>query len=339
MLEAFHQLEAYFRGERQTFDLPLNLRGTPFQQEVWAALRKIPYGTTLSYGKLAATLGRPVAARAVGSANNRNPLPIFIPCHRVIGADGNLVGYLGGLDWKRRLLALERAFRKPSGDDRVLAVAAEASHEQTKTSALFRMELPPGRAPTDAQWAAVVRCDADADGRFWYAVRSTGIYCRPSCRSKQPLREGISLFDSIEDAGRAGYRPCKRCRPDLAEYEPVRALAEEAKRLCETLWADDEALRSALSALPVTQRHLLRIFKDTYGCTPAGHIANLRVEQAKAWLISSESRDGGEPRTFRTVTDIAHLCGFGSLSSFYAHFRKRTGMSPVDWRTTSGKMP
>ncbi len=103
------QLMEYFAGGRRTFDLPLAPRGTEFQQTVWAALRRIPYGETLSYGELARRIGRPHASRAVGLANGANPLPIVVPCHRVIGADGSLTGFGGGLDIKRRLLALERA--------------------------------------------------------------------------------------------------------------------------------------------------------------------------------------------------------------------------------------
>ncbi|MFD8547751.1 methylated-DNA--[protein]-cysteine S-methyltransferase [Streptomyces sp. NPDC059649] len=102
------QLRAYFRGELTTFDLPLALRGTPFQRRVWAALCTIPYGETRTYGQLAALLGTPGAARAVGLANGRNPVGIIVPCHRVVGADGSLTGYGGGLDRKRRLLAFER---------------------------------------------------------------------------------------------------------------------------------------------------------------------------------------------------------------------------------------
>ncbi|WP_229852628.1 methylated-DNA--[protein]-cysteine S-methyltransferase [Streptomyces albospinus] len=105
---AITQLRAYFRGELTTFDLPLALHGTPFQRRVWAALRTIPYGETVSYGRLAERLGVPTAARAVGLANGRNPVGIIVPCHRVVGADGSLTGYGGGLDRKRRLLAFER---------------------------------------------------------------------------------------------------------------------------------------------------------------------------------------------------------------------------------------
>ncbi|MDR0600071.1 MAG: methylated-DNA--[protein]-cysteine S-methyltransferase [Treponema sp.] len=101
------QLEEYFAGKRRNFDLPLAPRGTAFQLLIWKALRGIPYGTTLSYGELAARAGRPRACRAAGMANNRNPIVIIIPCHRVIGKNGDLTGYGGGLPVKEYLLALE----------------------------------------------------------------------------------------------------------------------------------------------------------------------------------------------------------------------------------------
>ena len=110
--EAFTQeateLREYFAGERREFSLRLAPQGTPFQQRVWKALCRIPYGETWSYGQLASQIGKPSASRAVGLANGRNPLPIVIPCHRVIGANGSLTGYGGGLPIKRHLLALER---------------------------------------------------------------------------------------------------------------------------------------------------------------------------------------------------------------------------------------
>ena len=102
------QLEEYFAGKRRVFDLPLNPKGTAFQQKVWQALQEIPYGETRSYKEIAGIVGSPKGMRAVGMANNRNPISILIPCHRVIGADGALVGYGGGLDLKRELLALEK---------------------------------------------------------------------------------------------------------------------------------------------------------------------------------------------------------------------------------------
>lgn len=102
------QLEEYFAGKRADFDIPIKPRGTVFQKQVWNALLKIPYGETRSYGAIAKSIRKPKASRAVGGANNKNPIPILIPCHRVIGANGQLVGYGGGLNKKKWLLGLER---------------------------------------------------------------------------------------------------------------------------------------------------------------------------------------------------------------------------------------
>ena len=109
------QLGEYFAGQRRTFDLPLAPQGTPFQLQVWQALARIPYGSTLSYAQLAQALGNPDAVRAVGAANGRNPLPIVLPCHRVIGADGSLTGFGGGLPTKQFLLQLEGALAPARG--------------------------------------------------------------------------------------------------------------------------------------------------------------------------------------------------------------------------------
>lgn len=110
---AIEQLEAYFAGDRTTFELPTALRGTTFQRTVWTALQEIAYGETLSYGRLAARIGRPGASRAVGLANGRNPLSIVVPCHRVVGAGGKLTGYGGGIERKRHLLELEQRRTRP----------------------------------------------------------------------------------------------------------------------------------------------------------------------------------------------------------------------------------
>jgi len=121
LAEASRQLTEYFAGERRRFDLPLDLRGTPFQRRVWEELRTIPYGETVSYGELARRIGKPGEAREVGSAVGRTPTPIVVPCHRVIGADGALVGYGGGLPRKRALLDLEQG---------VLPLAAAGTEEE-----------------------------------------------------------------------------------------------------------------------------------------------------------------------------------------------------------------
>jgi methylated-DNA-[protein]-cysteine S-methyltransferase len=110
--EAERQLREYFAGQRQTFTVPVDVAGTPFQRRVWQALRTIPFGETRSYAEIATQIGHPRAVRAVGAANGRNPLPIVAPCHRVIGSNGTLTGFAGGLENKARLLALEGISRK-----------------------------------------------------------------------------------------------------------------------------------------------------------------------------------------------------------------------------------
>lgn len=112
------QVDAYFAGDLQAFDLRIAARGTPWQRRVWDALAEIPFGQTTTYGELAARIGRPTAARAVGAANGRNPVSLVVPCHRLVGARGALTGYLGGLDRKEWLIAHERrvaAARAPGG--------------------------------------------------------------------------------------------------------------------------------------------------------------------------------------------------------------------------------
>jgi methylated-DNA-[protein]-cysteine S-methyltransferase len=112
--EVIIQLGDYFAGRRTDFDIPLELAGSEFQRSVWAALRTIPYGDTASYGDIARQIGDPGASRAVGLANNANPIPVIVPCHRVIGADGSLVGFGGGLWRKHHLLTLERSAVEPA---------------------------------------------------------------------------------------------------------------------------------------------------------------------------------------------------------------------------------
>ena len=113
LAEPLRELDEYFHGQRSDFSMLLAPTGTAFQRLVWASLRAIPCGETRTYGQIAAAIGRPKASRAVGGANNKNPIPIVVPCHRVIGASGALVGYAGGLDQKAMLLDLERAKPEP----------------------------------------------------------------------------------------------------------------------------------------------------------------------------------------------------------------------------------
>ncbi|MDR1483628.1 MAG: methylated-DNA--[protein]-cysteine S-methyltransferase [Planctomycetaceae bacterium] len=107
----FGQLSEYFAGDRKIFDFPILPEGTEFQKQVWRQLQLIPYGETVSYGNIATKISNPKSARAVGNANNKNPIAIVVPCHRVIGANGNLVGYAAGLEIKEKLLALEKKYK------------------------------------------------------------------------------------------------------------------------------------------------------------------------------------------------------------------------------------
>jgi len=109
--QTVEQLTEYFEGKRTQFDLPLDVEGTPFQKAVWSELLRIPYGETRTYGEIAKAIGRPGAARAVGMANHENPVAVVIPCHRVIGRDGSLTGYAGGVQLKAQLLSIERRHR------------------------------------------------------------------------------------------------------------------------------------------------------------------------------------------------------------------------------------
>ena len=107
---AQRELEEYFAGRRRAFSVPLSIHGTPFQEKVWRALAEIPCGEIVTYGEIARRIGNPKACRAVGMANHANPLPVFLPCHRVVGADGRLTGYAGGLEIKRKLLKIEGCY-------------------------------------------------------------------------------------------------------------------------------------------------------------------------------------------------------------------------------------
>lgn len=135
---------------------------------------------------------------------------------------------------------------------------------------------------TEAEmWRAVVENDASCDGRFFYAVQSTGIYCRPSCKSKPPRRENIRFFETARQAESAGFCPCKRCRSDLADYQPVREIAKKAKKLLEDSFYEGCALNRELRQLGVSRRRMAEIFREEYGLTLSEYAGNLRGLEAK----------------------------------------------------------
>ena len=171
-------------------------------------------------------------------------------------------------------------------------------------------------------WRAVCENDDAFDGVFFYAVESTGIFCRPSCKSKTPKRENVRFFDSASAARAAGFRPCKRCRSDLADYQPMRDIAEKARLLLEDSFAADQDRALALRCLGLSRRRLAEVFLAVYGVTPSDYLARLRLEAA-TWLLAD---------TDDAIIDIAYSVGFGGLSSFYRFFKGQSGLSPAAYR-------
>lgn len=174
----------------------------------------------------------------------------------------------------------------------------------------------------DARWRAVVACDSCADGEFFYGVKTTGIFCRPSCNSKTPLRRNVRFFDTVEEARQGGFRPCKRCRPELHEYDPGRELVGQVKRVYESHYEDIRMVKDAVAGLGVSRNHLMRLFRQHEGCTQTQYLARVQIENARKLL--RETQDG--------ILEIAMACGFASLSSFYKRFREITGTTPTAWR-------
>lgn len=174
----------------------------------------------------------------------------------------------------------------------------------------------------EEKWTAVSENDASYDGIFFYAVKTTGIYCRPSCKSKQPKRENICFFDSSEEARAAGFRPCKRCRSDLLDYRPMKDIAARTKRLLEEAFSERTNLDRELKGMGVSRRRMSDIFKDEYGLTLSEYVNQLRAEAAKRMLAETDD----------AIIDIAYSVGFGGLSSFYRFFKSAAGTSPAAYR-------
>ncbi len=171
-----------------------------------------------------------------------------------------------------------------------------------------------------SRWQAVLDNDAGQDGVFFYGVASTGIFCRPSCPSRPPRRDNVRFFETREEAIQAGFRPCKRCRPDLLAYAPERETARRLKALLDRRCADPAALNRELADLGLSRRRLEEIFLKTEGRTITEYLNRLRVERAKALLQTLP------------VSQAAYEAGFGSLSAFYRHFRAAAGCSPAQFQ-------
>lgn len=173
----------------------------------------------------------------------------------------------------------------------------------------------------DEMWKAVKECDASCDGKFFYGVKTTGIYCRPSCKSKLPNRENVVFFKTRREAENEGFRPCKRCRPDLVQYDPAADLSERTKKLLDSYFSDRMKLESDMREMGVSRKHLTEIFKQQYDITPSEYLTQVRIAAARSLL-----QDG------YSVTDAAGMAGYENLSEFYDYFRRQTGMTPARYR-------
>lgn len=183
---------------------------------------------------------------------------------------------------------------------------------------------------TDRQrWQAVLDNDRRYDGVFFYGVASTGIFCRPSCPSRPPRRDRVRFFPTADAALAAGFRPCKRCRPDLTDFSPGQDVAAEAMALLHRYFRDQAALSAALNGLGLSRRRLAALFQAAYGTTLHGCLGTLRVTEACRLL-----RETDQP-----VAQIAGEAGFDSLSAFYRAFRSSTGQSPLAYRRSAHSAP
>ena len=169
-------------------------------------------------------------------------------------------------------------------------------------------------------WHAVTTRNRSYDGKFFYGVRTTGIFCRPSCFSRNPKKENTVFFETRQQAEEAGFRPCKRCRPDLLLFDPTGDVTAKAKEAIDHYYSDSEALELALMSLGVTRRHLTRLFEQRYDMPVKTYLDLVRLKRARVLL-----EQGG------TVTDAALLVGFETPSAFSTFFRKATGMTPTDF--------
>lgn len=171
-------------------------------------------------------------------------------------------------------------------------------------------------------WNAVINNDASFDGVFYYAVRTTNIFCKPSCRSKQPIQSHVRFFHTKEDALQAGFRPCKRCRPDLLTYLPQQEFMQQMKTLVDAHFTDLGSMKQTILEQGISYAHCSKLWKQTYGNSISQYIKQLRCQKAMQLLRESED----------SIMQIALQCGFASLSSFYAAFKQHSSVSPTQYR-------
>jgi AraC family transcriptional regulator of adaptative response / methylphosphotriester-DNA alkyltransferase methyltransferase len=175
----------------------------------------------------------------------------------------------------------------------------------------------------EALWRAIVNCETTFDGKYYYGVITTGIFCRPSCRSRTPNIRNVRIFRSFDEAIASGFRPCKRCRPDKRLHGPDAEIVENVKKIIENRYYEKLTLAQLSSEVAISPYHLHRIFKRFTGMTPAEYVLQVRIEAAKQAL---------NKQRYSTITEIALALGFNSISHFSSVFKKLTGQTPSDYR-------
>lgn len=168
------------------------------------------------------------------------------------------------------------------------------------------------------KWFAVISCDRNYDGLFYYGVKTTRIFCRPSCKSKTPNRANVVFFDNIKTAEETGYRPCKRCCPEKTVFDPAFELIAKAKSIFDVIYNKQVDLTNISRQLGVSKNHLNRVFKLHNGLTPMQYITKLKIDKAAELLTQTDI----------SILEIAYMAGFKSISCFYKCFKDQTGHSP-----------
>jgi AraC family transcriptional regulator, regulatory protein of adaptative response / methylphosphotriester-DNA alkyltransferase methyltransferase len=184
------------------------------------------------------------------------------------------------------------------------------------------VRIGPDGIPEAEKWQAALSCDKEYDGLFCYGVKTTGVFCRPSCRAKAPARENVLFFDTAEKALDAGFRPCKKCRPDRPGEDGDPELTRRATELFDSEYDRPVSLKDFSERLGVSRNHLARVFARHMGLSPSRYIARLRVDKAARLIAETDEQ----------ILDIAYASGFESPSNFYRQFKERTGCTPKEYR-------
>ncbi|MHB8076002.1 bifunctional transcriptional activator/DNA repair enzyme AdaA [Desulfosporosinus fructosivorans] len=179
----------------------------------------------------------------------------------------------------------------------------------------------------EEKWKAALDCDPAYDGKFFYGVKTTGIFCRPSCKSKTPRRESVTFFNTAAEARDSGLRPCKRCRPDLLGFQPQKEIAEKIKAVYDLYSFDHNPLKEELKKLGLSRNRMSQLFHVQYGKTPVEYLNMLRIDKAKKLLADTQDK----------ILQIALQSGFESLSTFYMQFRRMTSVSPKEYRDSAAR--